>query len=72
MPASFAQADEVRAAMHFYDLARLSPDVFWEMDANGGYLYCSERVFDVLGYTPTEMLARTFFDLLSTADSPAG
>lgn len=64
MSASSLQADEVRAALHFYDLSRLSPDVFWEMDAEGGYLYCSERVLDVLGYTPAEMLTRTFFDLL--------
>ncbi len=67
MPASFSQADEVRAAMHFYDLARLSPDVFWEMDVDGNYLYCSERILDVLGYTPAEMLSRTFFDLLPAA-----
>jgi len=64
MPASLSQADETRAALHFYDLARLSPDLFWEIDAAGGYLYCSERVREVLGYTPTEMLARTLFDLL--------
>lgn len=71
MPASFSQADEVRAAMHFYDLARLSPDVFWEIDADGSYLYCSERVLAVLGYTPAEMLSRTFFDLLPADDAPA-
>lgn len=71
IPASFSQADEVRAAMHFYDVARLSPDMFWEMDAEGSYLYCSERVLDVLGYTPAEMLSRTFFDLLPAADSLA-
>ncbi|MBN2389450.1 MAG: PAS domain-containing protein [Anaerolineae bacterium] len=70
MPASLSQADETRAALHFYDLARLSLDMFWEMDAAGVYLYCSERVRDVLGYTPAEMLARTFFDLLLDEDSP--
>ncbi|MEJ5309522.1 MAG: PAS domain S-box protein [Anaerolineae bacterium] len=71
MPASFSEADEGRAAMHFYDLARLSPDMFWEIAADGSYLYCSERVLDVLGYTPAEMLSRTFFDLLADEDSPA-
>lgn len=70
MPASLSQADETRAALHFYDLARLSPDMFWEMDAAGAYLYCSERVRDVLGYTPAEMLTRTFLDLLPDADAP--
>lgn len=62
---------EARATSHFYDLARLSPDVFWEMDAAGAYLYCSERVIDVLGYTPAEMLTRTFFDLLPAEDLSA-
>ncbi|MGC9395565.1 MAG: PAS domain-containing protein [Anaerolineae bacterium] len=69
MPDSSSQSDEARAALHFYDLARLSPDIFWEMDAGGSYLYCSERVRDVLGYTPDEMLTRTFFDLLPGEDS---
>ncbi|MBN2391392.1 MAG: PAS domain-containing protein, partial [Anaerolineae bacterium] len=70
MPESLSQSDEARAALHFYDLARLSPDIFWEMDAEGSHLYCSERVHDVLGYTPDEMLTRTFFDLLPGEDSP--
>ena len=69
MPESMLQSGEARAVLHFYDLARLSPDVFWEMDGEGGYLYCSERVLDVLGYTPDEMLTHTFFDLLPGADS---
>jgi PAS domain S-box-containing protein len=70
MPESLSQPDEARAALHFYDLAHLSPDIFWEMDAEGGYLYCSERVLDVLGYTPDEMLMRTFFDLLPSEVVP--
>ncbi|MFN2108312.1 MAG: PAS domain-containing protein [Anaerolineae bacterium] len=69
MPESLSESDEVRATLLFYDLARLSPDIFWEMDAEGGYLYCSERVHDVLGYTPDEMLTRTFFDLLPSEDA---
>ena len=69
MPESLSQSDEARAALRFYDLARLSPDIFWEMDAEGNYLYCSERVRDVLGYTPDEILTRTFFDLLPGDDS---
>ncbi len=71
MPASFSQADEARAAMHFYDLARLSLDMFWEIAADGSYLYCSERALAVLGYTPAEMLSRTFFDFLPTEASSA-
>lgn len=71
MSESLSPGTDARNASHFYDLARLSPDVLWEMDAAGAYLYCSERVSDVLGYTPAEMLTRTFFDLLPSENPDA-
>ena len=63
------------AEARFHAITRLSPDVLWEMDIEGRYLYCSGRVVDVLGYTPVEMLTRTFFDLLpdeNTAEAESG
>ncbi len=36
----------------------------WEMDENGVYTYCSERVENILGYTPEEIVGRHFVDLM--------
>ena len=36
----------------------------WETDEKGVYTYCSERVQDILGYTPDEMTGRNFIDLM--------
>ena len=33
----------------------------WEIDKKGVYTYCSERVHDILGYTPEEIIGRDFF-----------
>ena len=36
----------------------------WEMDENGVYTYCSERVENILGYSPEEIVGRHFVDLM--------
>ncbi len=48
----------------FRDVALSSADWIWEVDTDGRYIYCSERVKDVLGYTVEEMLGKTPFDLM--------
>ena len=51
------QESEIR----FRDVALASADWVWELDANGGvYVYCSDRVEDVLGYKPEEVLGKPF------------
>jgi len=39
-------------------------DWIWEVDAEGQYTYCSNRVKDVLGYSAAEMLGKTPFDFM--------
>jgi|GEM_PF-394583 len=51
------------------DLALSSADWIWEMDAEGRYVSCSDRVIDVLGYTPEEMVGRTPFDFMVEEDA---
>ncbi len=41
----------------------------WEIDENGVYTYCSERVQELLGYTPQEMIGRRFHELMSSKDA---
>ena len=53
------------------DLALTTADWLWEVDANGRYTTCSDRVKDVLGYTPDEIIGRTPFDLMLEDDVAA-
>ncbi len=39
-------------------------DWVWEVDKNGRYTFCSERVESVLGYAPSEMIGKTPFDFM--------
>ena len=48
----------------FLGLVNSSPDWIWEVDARGAYTFVSPRIFDILGYTPDEILGRTPFDLM--------
>jgi PAS domain S-box-containing protein len=53
------------------DLALTTADWLWEIDANGHYTACSDRVTDVLGYTPDEIIGRTPFELMVEEDAAA-
>jgi PAS domain S-box-containing protein len=60
-----AEAALSESERRFHDVALCSGDWVWELDAQGRYTYCSERVQQVLGYEPAELLGRTPFDLMS-------
>jgi hypothetical protein len=53
----------------FRDLIETSADWVWEVDADGYYVYASPRVFDLLGYTPEEVLGKTPFDLMPATEA---
>ncbi len=46
------------------DVADSAGEYIWEVDANGHYTFLSERVRDVLGYAPGELLGRHPFDFV--------
>ncbi len=48
----------------FRDVALSTADWVWETDAAGRYIYCSEKVFDILGFTAEELTGITPFDLM--------
>lgn len=51
--------EQMRASeARFRDVANISGDYIWECDAEMRYTYVSERVKDILGYTPEEMLGK--------------
>ena len=48
----------------FRDVIASTTDWIWEVDEQGQYVYVSENVEQVLGYTPDEMLGKTAFDFM--------
>ncbi|WP_180954159.1 sensor domain-containing protein [Bacillus sp. M6-12] len=54
------QTDEER----FRVLVEHVSDWIWEVDENGIYTYASPRIKDILGYSPSEVIGKTPFDLM--------
>lgn len=46
-----------------------SSDWVWEVDAQGKYTYCSDKVERILGYTADEIIGKTPFDLMPENES---
>ena len=58
-------SEKLEASMaRFKDIADSMADCVWEVDARGRHTYCSEKVEDILGFTPGEILGKTHFDLM--------
>jgi len=53
-----------KSEKRFRDIAYSMADWIWEVDENGVYTYCSEKVEDLLGYSRDEILGKTPFDLM--------
>ncbi len=52
----------------FRDIAEVSADWIWEIDAEGRYIYASDSVETMMGYRPDEVLGRTVFDFMSAEE----
>jgi len=53
----------------FRDVALASADWVWEIDMDGRYTYCSDKVYDVLGYKPEELLGKKLIDFMSQVEA---
>jgi len=51
-----------------YILENIS-DWLWAVDTSGRYTYCSENVFDFLGYSAEEVIGKTPFDFMNEKES---
>lgn len=49
----------------FHDLATGVSDRLWQTDARMNYLYCSDRVREIMGYAPEEVVGRNMLDFAS-------
>lgn len=54
----------------FHDLVETVNDWVWEVDRNGCYTYVNQRVRDLLGYEPHEVLGKTPFDFMPEEEVP--
>ena len=49
----------------FRDIAEVSADWIWEIDAQGRYTYASDSVEAMMAYAPEEVLGKTMFDFMT-------
>lgn len=53
----------------FRNVAESMSDYIWETDASGTYIYASENVKEVLGFTAEEIIGKTPFDFMSPSEA---
>ena len=59
----------VKSEQRFRDVTSISADLVWEINNEGRYIYCSDRVEDLLGYSIEEMMDMTPFDLMPETEA---
>ena len=40
----------------------------WEIDTKGRYTYCSDKISDIIGYSPEKIVGKSFFNFISPED----
>lgn len=58
----------LRSEQRFKDISLALADWVWESDAEGKYVFCSDRVLDSLGFEPDYMIGRTILSLVHPDD----
>jgi len=55
----------LQSEQKFRELTENTSDWIWEVDQDSRYIYSSPKVTDILGYSPSEVLGKTPFDLMT-------
>ena len=53
----------------YRSLVESGSDWVWEVDVRGVYIYVSQKVEDLLGYQPEEVLGKTPFDFMPAEEA---
>ena len=53
----------------YKQIVESSMDWVWETDRHGKLVYCSEHCFNLLGFTPAEMIEKSFFQFLASSEA---
>ncbi|HPD47722.1 MAG TPA: PAS domain S-box protein [Anaerohalosphaeraceae bacterium] len=64
-----AEVELEESRERFRSLVESTSDWIWEIDTENRYTYVSPKIHDLLGYEPHEVLAKTPFDLMSSAEA---
>ncbi len=64
-----SEAELLRSHHRFRDMADNVADWVWETDADARFTYCSNKVGNLLGFEPPELLGRRAFDLMHPDDA---
>ena len=67
-----SDAAVARSHIDFQRLVETSAEGVWTIDAGGKTTFVNNRMAEMLGYTQTEMLSKTFFELMPPEDQRAG
>ncbi len=63
------EAELLRSHHRFRDMADNVADWVWETDAEARFTYCSNKVSNLLGFEPAELIGRRAFDLMHLDDA---
>ena len=74
LAAGAAQRERAEALLgeserRFRDVSEAGGEFLWEIDVQGHLTYLSERVYQIMGYTPAEMLGRTPFEFMEAEEA---
>jgi two-component system, NtrC family, sensor kinase len=53
----------------FEDIASITGEWIWEINADNKYTYVSDKVLDILGYEPKEIIGKSPFDLMPAKEA---
>jgi PAS domain S-box-containing protein len=56
------------AESRYTSLLKVVDGWIWEVDNNGIWQFCSEKIYDTLGYQPSELVGKNIFDYVDSKD----
>jgi len=56
------------AESRYTSLLKVVDGWIWEIDNNGVWQFCSEKIYDTLGYQPSEIVGKNIFDFIDSQD----
>ena len=56
------------AESRYTSLLKVVDGWIWEIDNKGVWQFCSEKIYDSLGYQPSEIVGKNIFDFIDSKD----
>ncbi len=65
------QINFIDSELKFKSLVESVTDLIWELDKDGNYVYISPRIYDLLGYTPEEVIGNSPMMFMDSEETQA-